>query len=157
MAQTPEDHPYGPNSGLIQNLVDDCRVLGPSGIERIAWGRQRHVAATEEARQAYLQAEQAAQESIEDSGRSDAWRAAESAIREVTEGRTSPVAWRSEHGVAGEPDEDATLHAAMALVVRDRLEDQHYRHLVKAMAEAIPWLLPDEPPDQYHESLAPDI
>lgn len=154
MTEQAGDHPYGPNSALIQSLLDDCRVLGPSGIERIAWGRRLHVVDSEESRQAFQAAEEAALTAVRDSGRESMLEAAQAAVREITEGRTSTEAWRSEHGGAGEPAEDAALHAALALVVRDQLEHEHYRHLAKAMAEALPWLLPEEPPDQYREGPA---
>jgi hypothetical protein len=149
VTQTAEEEAFGPNGAFIRDLIDDCRVLGPSGIERIAWGRKRYVGSSQEQAHEFDEAARAAREVAQESGRGAAAAAAEAAVREITEGSTSPVAWRSEHGAAGEPAEDAALHAALALVVRDKLDPRQYHDLVKPMAEALPWLLPEEPPDEY--------
>jgi hypothetical protein len=70
-------------------------------------------------------------------------------VRRITEGSTSSLAWKAEQEGTRRTAEDAALHAAMGIVARNRLEHDVYRALVKPMSEALPWLLPEEPPDEY--------
>ena len=136
---------YGPNSELVERLLSDCRVLGPSGVERIAWGTQKaHISEAEP--------EHVALEAIRSNGLERAWQAAEAAVRHITEGSTSAPAWKAEQEGTRRTAEDAALHAAMAVIARNRLDHEIYRALVKPMSEALPWLLPDEMPDEYRAS-----
>ncbi|TMD08432.1 MAG: hypothetical protein E6J02_05185 [Chloroflexi bacterium] len=134
---------YGEQADLFQRLLDDIRVLGPSGIERIAHGWDRHVAIHPNRRQAFDKARQDALEKV----RKEAWTSAQAEISEFTEGRGSTVAWKVEPGDVGHRAEEAALAAGLAVLARDRLGEDDYRTLVRPMSEAIRWLLPDEEPD----------
>ncbi|HEX4215784.1 MAG TPA: hypothetical protein VIA06_20895 [Candidatus Dormibacteraeota bacterium] len=139
---------YGPNSAEVQRLLDDGRVLGPSGIERIAWAWRRY--ATHELG-ALDDADKAALEMVRKDGLEAAWAAAEQDLRAMTEGHHAQAAWRAEPPNVDRTAEDAALHAALALVAGPQLDGDHYRALVKPMSEALPWLLPAERPDEYRE------
>lgn len=139
---------YGPNTRVVERLLSDARVLGPSGIERIAWAWKRYTAP---AHQECDDALDAARLIVAESGLEAAAEAAEADIRALTEGHNAQEAWKAEAGEGGRTAEDALLHAALALVTRDRVDEGTYRTLVKPMSEALPWLLPDEPPDRYQE------
>src|SRR5918911_3375613 len=133
---------FGPNTEQVERLLADCRVLGPSGIERIAWG-------TEVARVDESEPERLAREAVREHRLEAAWQEAERAIRAMTQGGHSSLAWKAEQEGTRRTAEDAALHAALALVAREVLDHETYRALVKPMSEALPWLLPEEPPDQY--------
>lgn len=139
---------YGPNSAEVQRLLDDARVLGPSGIERISWAWGRY--ATHELG-ALDDADEAAMEVVRQEGLEEARNAAERDIRAMTEGHHAQEAWRAEPPNVDRTAEDAALHAALALVAGPKLDGRHYRALVKTMSEALPWLLPSERPDEYRE------
>lgn len=137
---------YGPNTAALERLLSDARVLGPSGIERIAWGWGRYAAGGLEE---CTSAESNARRLIEDTGRSEAWAAAESDLKELVEGHYAQSAWRSEPASVDRTAEHAATDAALALLVRGELDEHDYRTLAKVMSEALPWLLPNEPPDRY--------
>jgi hypothetical protein len=138
----------GASSERLRRLLDDSRVLGPSGIERIAWGWRRHAA---DGLAEVDQAAGRAREALREAGREEAWQALEREVRAMTEGHHAASAWQAEAEGAGRTAEDATLHAALALLAEDLVDHSSYRALVKPMSEALPWLLPEEPPDQYRE------
>lgn len=139
---------YGPQSDDVERLLSDLRVLGPSGIERIAWAWHRygdpHLSESDKAMET-------ARRAIAENGLEEAWQAAEADVKEMTEGHDAQEAWRAEASSAGRTAEDAALHAAMALVARPSITDDVYRTLVKTASETLPWLLPSERPDQYRE------
>lgn len=125
------------------------RVLGPSGIERIAWAWRRygspHLAECDAALEG-------ARRGVAENGESEAWHAAERDLKELTEGHDAQESWRAEAGDVGRTAEDAMLHAALALIARPFIDAEAYRTLVKTASEALPWLLPSERPDRYRES-----
>lgn len=139
---------YGPDSDNVERLLSDMRVLGPSGIERIAWAWHRygepHIAECDSALQA-------ARRAVSENGLDEAWRAADADLRQLTEGHFAQEAWQSEQGSVGRTAEDAMTHAAIALVARPHISDDVYHTLVKTASETLPWLLPSERPDQYRE------
>ena len=139
---------YGPNTLAVERLLADARVLGPSGIERIAWGWSRYAAGGLEQCRA---AEQSARRRAAEGGRQQAWEAAEQDLRALVEGHRAQLAWRSEPPAVDRTAEHAALDATLALVVHDELPEEEYRALAKVMSEALPWLLPNEPPDRYRE------
>jgi hypothetical protein len=139
---------YGPGSDDIERLLADTRVLGPSGIERIAWAWKRY---SNPQLGECDEAEATARGAIAEHGLEEAWQAAEADLREMTEGHHAQSSWRAEAPAVGRTAEDAALHAALALVVRPHLPVDVYRTLVKTASEALPWLLPSERPDQYRE------
>jgi hypothetical protein len=132
---------YGPRPGQtpIERLLEDCRTLSPSGIERVAEGWQQR--GPEEA---FVQAEQRALHALERSGQGGRWDALRNELLGLTERGTSLVAWRAEHGQVGHQAEDALLAAALALTAGDDLDRAHREILLRPMARALPWLLPDQ-------------
>jgi hypothetical protein len=138
----------GGRGDRLRRLLDDSRVLGPSGIERIAWGWTRHAA---DGLAEVDEAAGRARDALREAGREEAWQGLEREVRAMTEGHHAVQAWQAEAEGAGRTAEDATLHAALALLAEDLVDHPSYRALVKPMSEALPWLLPEEPPDQYRE------
>lgn len=126
---------------LLERLLADARVLGPSGIERIAWSWKLHHQGVDEALAV-------AQQAVRESGRQQAWAEAESAVRALTEGSHAQQAWKAEDPETDRTAEDALLHAALAIVIGEHISVDQRRALLKPAAEALPWLLPDEPPDE---------
>jgi hypothetical protein len=132
------------NDSALERLVSDLRVLSPLGIERAAWGWDRH----EQAGLAtYHAAERAALQCIEAAGLGPAWDDFRRYLFHMTEGRRALLAWKIEHGDTGHKAERAAFGAALGLFTQGRLKHQQYEALVRPMAEALPWLLPEVPPE----------
>jgi hypothetical protein len=129
----------------LDRLVTDARVLSPAGIERAAWGWDRH----EDPRlmERFHEAERAALHALEKNNRMQPWDDARKRILDLTEGRTSLEDWKAEHGDVGHKGERALLAAALGILARDKLDHPHYVTLVRPMSEALPWLLPELPPE----------
>jgi hypothetical protein len=132
---------YGPRPGQapIERLLEDCRTLSPSGIERVAEGWQQRGPD-----EAFAEAERLAVQAIERSNRGGQWDALRNELLGLTERGTPLVAWRAEHGQVGHQAEDALLAAALALTAGDDLDRAHRQILLRPMARALPWLLPDQ-------------
>jgi hypothetical protein len=119
----------------VKRLLEELRLLGPSGLERVAeaW---RAVAADEDAIR--TTAERRAADDPE-------WRDAEAEIFQVARGE----AWLS----LPQTDRDSAVAAAqdglLAVLERKTLGETRYRTLVHPLAEALPWLLTDEAEDRY--------
>jgi hypothetical protein len=128
---------YGdrPNQTAVERLLEDCRTLGPAGIERTAvgWDHRRP--------DLYAEAEREAVRVVEATGRGGAWDDLRNRLLGLTERGAPLVAWRAEHGDVGHKAEDALLGAALALVARPELDSHHGEILVRPMASALPWLL----------------
>ncbi|MBO0704034.1 MAG: hypothetical protein J2P39_01820 [Candidatus Dormibacteraeota bacterium] len=139
---------YGPNSTQVERLLSDARVLGPSGIERIAWARRHLILPAGQAEAAEVEARGV----VSAAGLERAWEAAESDLRGMVEGHYAQQSWQAEDPVVDRTAEDAALNAILALVVKEELGRDEYRALVKPMADALPWLLPEETPGQYRPS-----
>ena len=140
-----EGYGYRSNEEGLERLLGDARVLSPAGIERAAWGWDRH----EDPRimQRFHEAERAALHGLEKNNRMQLWDDARKRILDLTEGRASLEDWKAEHGDVGHKGERALLAAALAILARDKLDDQQYVTLVRPMSEAFPWLLPELPPE----------
>jgi hypothetical protein len=136
MALDAEGYGYGSHEEGLERLLTDARVLSPAGIERAAWGWDRHE--DPDAMQRFRDAERAALRILEQANRDQAWDDAKKRILDLTEARTSLVSWKAEHALLG---------AALAILARDRLSHEQYATLVRPMAEALPWLLPEAPPE----------
>ncbi|HEV3233592.1 MAG TPA: hypothetical protein VG329_03485 [Candidatus Dormibacteraeota bacterium] len=149
MARDPDGYGYDPNEDPIDRLVEDLRTLSPAGIERMAWGWDQRESGEAYAR--YHEAEKAALRMIEEQRRAEGWEELRRKVLDMTEGRSSLVAWRAEHGDVGHKAEAAALAAALALYAGSALPNEPRRALLAAGAEALPWLLPDLPPDPYEE------
>jgi hypothetical protein len=119
----------------VKRLVEDLRLLGPTGIERVA-AAWRAVAPAEDAIR--TTAERRAEDDPE-------WREAEMEIFQVARGE----AWLS----LAQTDRDSAVAAAqdalLAVLERKTLGEKRYRSLVHPMGEALPWLLTDEAEDRY--------
>jgi hypothetical protein len=129
---------YGarPGQTAVDRLLEDCRTLSPSGIERVADGWERRGSDEE-----FVEAERAALQAIERAGRSEPWEGLRNQLLGLTESGTPLVAWREEHGHVGHQAEDALLASAMALTAGDDLDRHHREVLLRPMANALPWLL----------------
>ena len=136
---------YGAKDQGLDRLIADARVLSPAGIERVAWGWDRH----EDPRimERFHEAERAALRVLEKNNRGPQWDDARKRILDLTEGRSSLEDWKAEHGDVGHKGERALLAAALAILARDKLDREHYATLVRPMSEALPWLLPELPPE----------
>jgi hypothetical protein len=130
----------------LERLESDLRVLSPVGIERAAWGWDRHDSDNLEA---FHAAERAALEAIESAGLGPEWDAWRRRLFFEVEGRLALVAWRAEH--QRHPPhvhkaERAAFSAALGMYARPHISHKQYATLVSAMNEALPWLLPERPP-----------
>jgi len=136
---------YGAKDQGLDRLIADARVLSPAGIERVAWGWDHH----EDPRlmQRFHEAERAALRALEKGNRGQLWDDARKRILDLTEGRTSLEDWKAEHGDVGHKGERALLAAALGILARDQLDHEQYVTLVRPMSEALPWLLPEVPPE----------
>ena len=117
-----------------------------AAVERAAWGWDQHAEGNMDS---YRKAERAALHEIEKAGRGPKWDEFRRSIFEMTEGRTALVAWQYEHGEKGHKAERAAFGAALALFARDHLGRDEFATLARPMDEALPWLLPKEPPHPY--------
>lgn len=135
---------YAATDRGIDRLLADARTLSPAGIERVAWGWDRH----EDPRQLerFHEAEKVALKAIESADQGPQWEQVRRSVLDLTEGRSSLETWKVEHGETGHKAERAMLGAALGLMARDKVDHAHYASLVRPMAEALPWLLPEEPP-----------
>jgi hypothetical protein len=138
----------GPEQG-VDRLLSDLRVMSGAGIERAAWGWARHE--DQAALERYREAERSAIRLLEAAARGEEWEKLRGQILDLTEGRGSLVAWRAEHGPAGHAAEQAALGAGLALLAGEGLGPDDLTALLRPMAEALPWLLPDVPPSQRPE------
>jgi hypothetical protein len=130
----------------LERFVADLRTLSALGIERVAWGWDRHGAPQHAA---FQHAERAALTAIEGASQGPAWEAFRRSLFHLTEGHEALIAWRAEHGETGHKAENAANGAALGLFARAHLSRTEYTTLVRPMAEALPWLLPEEPPEPY--------
>jgi hypothetical protein len=130
----------------LARLESDLRVLSPVGIERAAWGWDRHEADNLEG---FRAAERNALEAIDKADEMEAWDVWRRRLFYEVEGRLALEAWRAEHqrhAAHVHKAERAAFGAALGLFARPWIKHDHYRTLVSAMAEALPWLLPERPP-----------
>jgi hypothetical protein len=131
----------------LQRLESDLRVLSPVGIERAAWGWDRH---ERDNLAAFHAAEKAALDALEKADEIEAWEEWRRRLfYEVEGGRYTLEAWRVEHQQHPEhvhKAERAAFGAALGVAARSWVSHHHYATLVSAMAEALPWLLPEQTP-----------
>lgn len=145
MAPDAEGYGYAPRDQGLERLYNDARILSPAGIERASWGWDRHE--DPGAMQRFHEAEKTALRVLEQENRAQAWDDARRRILDLTEGRTSLESWKAEHGDIGHKAERALLGAALSIMTRDKLRHEDYVTLARPMAEALPWLLPEAPPE----------
>jgi hypothetical protein len=130
----------------LERLEADVRVLSPVGIERAAWGWDRHDG---DNLAAFHDAEHTALEAIEAAEVGPEWDEWHRRLFFEVEGRLALVAWRAEH--QRHPPhvhkaERAAFGAALGIFARTHINHTQYATLVGAMNEAMPWLLPEHPP-----------
>ncbi|MGH2473245.1 MAG: hypothetical protein ACRDG6_12805 [Candidatus Limnocylindria bacterium] len=129
-----------------ERLLTEFGAFSAAGIERAAWGWDRYVA---DDLDSYRDAERAALHAIEKADRGSKWDEFRRSIFDMTEGGRALVAWQYEHGEIGHKAERAAFGAALALFARDRITGDQFATLARPMDEALPWLLPKEPPHPY--------
>jgi len=127
----------------LDRLAADLRVFDANGIERAAWGWDRHET---RGRDAYHRAEKAALAQIEQHDLGPGWEELRRKLFGLTEASGALVNWKARHGHLGHKAESAAFGAALGLFAKEHLEPDQYAELVEPMAEALPWLLPDRPP-----------
>jgi hypothetical protein len=131
-----------------ERFIRELGTFSAAGVERAAWGWDRHAAGDLER---YREAERAALRAIEKAERGPRWDEFRRSIFDLTEGRRALVAWQYEHGETGHKAERAAFGAAVALFARDHITRDQFATLARPMDEALPWLLPKEPPHPYPE------
>jgi hypothetical protein len=131
----------------LERLESDLRVVSPVGIERAAWGWDRHegdnLAAFHAAERAAVEAVEAAELGSE----WDEWR--RRLFYETEGGQLALVAWKAEHQRHPEhvhKAERAAFGAALGIFARAGISHAQYATLASAINEALPWLLPEHPP-----------
>lgn len=127
----------------LDRLTADLRVFDVNGIERAAWGWDRHERGGLDA---YHEAEREALAQIEKHDLGLKWEELRRTLFGLTESNGALVSWKAKHGDMGHKAERAAFGAALGLFARDYFARNHYVTLVEPMAEALPWLLPDRAP-----------
>jgi hypothetical protein len=61
----------------------------------------------------------------------------------MTESGQALISWRAEHGELGHKAESAAFAAALGLLADGLISKEQQATLLRPMAEALPWLLPD--------------
>ena len=144
MSLDAEGYGFPEHQRTLSRLMDDIRVLSPAGVERAAQGWDRHVRLA--GMQAIRDAEKAALHAIEKADRGAAWDEVRRNLFGLTESGGALVSWKAEHGDIGHKAEDAAFMAALGLVAGNLIGKEQQATLLRPLAEALPWLLPDEPP-----------
>jgi hypothetical protein len=126
----------------IDRLIEDCRTLSPSGVERIADGWKQDAAARHDA---WHHAERAALHVLETTNRVGRWDELRNRILDLTEHHDALVAWRAEHDDVAHRAEDALLGAALALLARPELDARDEQILLRPLGGTLPWVLATEP------------
>jgi hypothetical protein len=128
----------------LARLMEDIRVLSPAGVERVAHGWDLHVGA--KGLKEFQEAEKAATHAIEQADRGAAWDQVRSSLFGLTESGGALVSWKAEHGDIGHKAEQAAFGAALGLVASNLVGKEQSAVLMRPMAEALPWLLPEQTP-----------
>lgn len=142
MSVDAEGYGFPEHQKTIQRLIDDIRVLSPSGVERAAQGWDRH--ARLHGLDTIHKAEKAAVHAIEQQGRGAAWDEVRRRLFGMTESGGALISWKAEHGDVGHKAEDAAFMAALGLVAGGSIGKDEQSALLRPMSEALPWLLPEE-------------
>lgn len=137
-----EGYGFPEHQRTLARLMEDIRVLSPAGVERVARGWDDHVGA--KGVQAFHDAEKAATHAIEQADRGAAWDLVRSSLFGLTESGDALISWKAEHGEIGHKAERAAFAAALGLVASNLIRKEQAATLLRPMAEALPWLLPEE-------------
>lgn len=144
MSLDAEGYGFPEHQRTLARLMEDVRVLSPAGVERVALGWDRHVG--KHGLEALHEAEKAALHAIEKADRGDAWDQVRRSLFGLTESGDALVSWKAEHGDIGHKAEDAAFAAALGLVAGPLISKHQQATLMRPLAEALPWLLPEESP-----------
>jgi len=136
-----EGYGFPEHSRTLARLMEDIRILSPSGVERAAQGWDRHARLHEES---IHSAEKAALRAVEKADRGPAWDEVRRNLFGLTESGGALVSWRAEHGDVGHKAEQSAFMAALGLVSGNLIGREQFNTLVRPMSEALPWLLPEE-------------
>lgn len=137
-----EGYGFPAHQKTIQRLIEDIRILSPSGVERAAQGWDKH--ARLHGLEEIHKAEKAAVHAIEQAGRGEAWDEVRRNLFGLTESGGALVSWKAEHGEIGHKAEDSAFMAALGLVAGNLIGKEPQATLLRPMSEALPWLLPEE-------------
>jgi len=132
-----------PRPDDLERLASDLRVLDQTGIDRAAWGWDRHESRGLEP---YHRAEKTALAAIERAELGAAWEDFRRRVFGMTEAKGALVAWKASHGEKGHKAERAAFGAGLGLFAKHAIDAAEYAALVEPMAEALPWLLPKQKP-----------
>lgn len=139
-----EGYGFPEHQRTLARLMEDVRVLSPSGVERVAHGWDLHVGI--KGLKEFQDAEKAALHAIEKADRGPAWDLVRSSLFGLTESGDALVSWKAEHGEIGHKAERAAFAAALGLVASNLIDKEKVATLLRPMAEALPWLLPEQAP-----------
>jgi hypothetical protein len=128
----------------LARLMEDIRVLSPAGVERVAHGWDLHVGT--KGLKEFDEAEKSGLRAIEQADRGSAWDQVRSSLFGLTESGDALVSWKAEHGEIGHKAERAAFAAALGLVGSNLIGKEQAATLMRPMAEALPWLLPEQTP-----------
>jgi hypothetical protein len=127
----------------LERLAADLRVLDRTGIERAAWGWDRH---EQRGLAPYHAAEKSALAAIERADLGPDWEEYRRRLFGLTEAKGALVAWKASHGDMGHKAERAAFGSALGLFAKHGVGEATYAALAEPMAEALPWLLPKQRP-----------
>ena len=142
MSVDAEGYGFPEHQRTLARLIDDIRVLSPAGVERVALGWDRHVG--NHGLVAFREAEKAAIHAIEQADRGPAWDEVRRNLFGMTESGDALISWKAEHGEVGHKSEQAAFGAALGLVAGGLISKEQQATLMRPLAEALPWLLPEE-------------
>lgn len=134
-----EGYGFPEHKRTLARLIDDIRILSPSGVERVAAGWDEHVG--EKGLPAFREAERAALHAIEKADRGPAWDEVRRTLFGLTESGAALISWRAEHGEMGHKAENSAFAAALELLADGLISKEQQETLLRPMAEALPWLL----------------
>lgn len=137
-----EGYGFPEHQKTISRLIEDIRILSPSGVERAAQGWDRH--ARLHGLEEMHKAEKAAVHAIEQADRGAAWDEVRRNLFGLTESGGALISWKAEHGEIGHKAEDAAFMAALGIVAGNLITKDQQATLQRPLSAALPWLLPEE-------------
>src|SRR3981081_3499271 len=108
----------GPAQSELDRLTADLRVFDINGIERAAWGWDRH---ERRGLDAYHSAERAALAAIEQQDLGLRWEEFRRLLFGLTEAAGALVNWKARHGPLGHKDENPAFGRGPGILAREHL------------------------------------
>src|SRR5260221_11437771 len=139
-----EGYGFPEHQRTIARLMEDVRILSPSGVERVAQGWDEHVG--EHGLPAFHAAEKAALQAIEKADRGPAWDEVRRTLFGMTESGSALISWRAEHGDMGHKAENAAFAAALRPPADRMIGQEGPPTGPRPQAQAFPLLLPGQGP-----------